>query len=43
MPEISERLHPNSSSRGMRKMARENVVPAPIMMTAIEARRTIQP
>ena len=42
-PKISDRVQPNSSSRGRRKTAREKIVPVPMAMMATDAARTTQP
>jgi hypothetical protein len=41
--EISDRLQPNSSCRGMRKTPELNIVPMPIMMIRKAADKTIHP
>ena len=43
MPEISERVQPNSSSRGRRNTASEKMMPVPTAMMATDAARTTQP
>jgi hypothetical protein len=40
---MSPRLHPNSSSSGLRKTAREKVTPVPSMMMATDTPRRVQP
>ena len=43
IPEMRERLQPNSSSRGRRNTASEKIVPVPTAMRATDAARTTQP
>jgi hypothetical protein len=43
MPEMRDRVQPNSSSRGRRNTAREKIVPVPTAMIATDAASTTQP
>ena len=43
IPAMSERLQPNSSSRGLRNTASEKSVPMPTATIAMPAARTHQP
>jgi len=43
IPEIRDRVQPNSSSSGRRNTAKEKIVPVPTAMRATDAASTTQP